>query len=48
VEEFARQLHHDFYDKMKMARVWGSSAFDGQKVSRDYVLREGDVIELRI
>jgi ribosome-interacting GTPase 1 len=48
VEEFARQLHHDFYDKMKMARVWGSSAFEGQKVSRDYVLHEGDVIELRI
>jgi ribosome-interacting GTPase 1 len=48
VEEFARRLHQDFFEKLKMARVWGSSSFDGQMVKRDYVLNDGDVIELKI
>ena len=48
VEEFARKIHKDFYDNLKSARVWGSATFDGQAVSRDYVLYDGDVVELRI
>lgn len=48
VGEFARQIHQDFYENLKAARVWGSAAFDGQKVSRDHVLEDGDVVELRI
>ena len=48
VEEFARKVHKDFFDKLKSARVWGSAAFDGQMVGRDHVLRDGDVVELRI
>jgi len=48
VEEFARSVHLDFFEKLKAARVWGSTAFDGQMVQRDYVLHDGDVVELRI
>lgn len=48
VEEFASRIHKDFLQNMKFARVWGSSAFDGQKVERDYPLQDGDVVELRI
>ncbi len=48
VEEFAARVHRDFYENLKSARVWGSAAFDGQPVGRDYVLRDGDVVELRI
>jgi ribosome-interacting GTPase 1 len=48
VEEFARKIHKDFYDNLKSARVWGSSAFDGQLVQRDYVLHDQDVVELRM
>ncbi len=48
VEEFAARVHRDFYENLKSARVWGSAAFDGQPVSRDYVLHDGDVVELRI
>jgi hypothetical protein len=48
VEEFAGKIHQDFYKNLKSARVWGSSAFDGQMVQRDYVLQDGDIIELRI
>lgn len=48
VEEFARKIHLDFYKKLKSARIWGSSDFDGQMVGRDYVLEDGDIIELKI
>ena len=48
VEEFARKVHQDFYKNLKLARVWGSSDFDGQMVSRDYVLEDGDVVELQM
>jgi len=47
VEEFAGKIHKDFLQNLKYARVWGSSAFDGQKVPRDYVLQDGDIVELR-
>ncbi|MGD8815347.1 MAG: TGS domain-containing protein [Anaerolineales bacterium] len=47
VEEFASKVHQDFVKNLKTAKVWGSSAFDGQMVPRDYVLHDGDVVELR-
>jgi len=46
--DFAATVHKDFSEKLKNARVWGSSAFDGQSVSSDYVLADGDIVELRI
>jgi ribosome-interacting GTPase 1 len=48
VLDLAGKIHHDFRDKLKFARVWGSTAFDGQMVQRDYVLQDGDVIELHL
>lgn len=47
VEELARKVHKDFVKNLKSARVWGSGVHDGQMVGRDYVLKDGDVIELR-
>jgi len=48
VEELAGRIHQDFRHNLVAARVWGSSDFDGQMVSRAYVLQDGDVVELRI
>ena len=48
LQEFAALLHHDFYDKLKSARVWGEGVYDGQLVARDHVLHDGDIVELRI
>jgi len=48
VEELAQRIHLDFFTNLKAARVWGSSAFDGQLVQRDYVLQDEDIVELRI
>jgi ribosome-interacting GTPase 1 len=48
VTDLAQKVHRDFFEKLKSARVWGSSAFDGQLVQRDYVLQDRDIVELRI
>jgi len=48
VEELAGKIHHDFLNNLKTARVWGADVFDGQMVGRDYILQDGDVIELSI
>ncbi len=48
VIELAEQVHRDFTDSLKFARVWGSGKFDGQNVQRDYVLEDGDVVELHM
>jgi len=48
VADFAGKVHQDFVKNLKMARVWGQSVFDGQKVQRDHVLHDGDVVELRL
>ena len=48
ISELGRKIHRDFFDKLKTARVWGSTAFEGQMVQRDYVLQDGDIVELRI
>ncbi|MBC7233694.1 MAG: TGS domain-containing protein [Chloroflexi bacterium] len=48
VQDLAGKVHKDFLEKLTAARVWGSAEFDGQMVQRDYVLHDGDVVELRI
>jgi len=48
VIDFASQIHKDFVQKMKFARIWGKDKYDGQMVPRDYVLKDGDVIEMHI
>lgn len=48
VEDFAGKVHQDFMKNLKTARIWGTGVFDGQMVSRDHVLHDGDVVELRI
>ena len=42
----AERLHREWREKLKYALLWGSAKFDGQRVGRDYVLSDGDVIEL--
>jgi uncharacterized protein len=47
VEDFAAKVHRDFVDNLKSARIWGHGVFDGQAVSRDHILHDGDLVELR-
>lgn len=48
IADFACKVHQDFAQKLKAAKVWGTAVFDGQMVQRDYVLQEGDIVELQI
>jgi ribosome-interacting GTPase 1 len=48
VRDFAGKIHQDFRENLKAARVWGEGVYDGQMVSRDHVLHDGDVVELRV
>lgn len=48
VADVAQSIHKDFGNQLKYAQVWGSGKFSGQKVKRDHIVEEGDVIELRI
>ena len=43
---FAAQIHKDFAQKLKFARIWGKEKYNGQMVQRDHLLKDGDIIEL--
>ncbi len=46
--EAARAIHKDFAHNLKYARVWGEGVYDGQMVQKDYILKEGHVVEFHI
>jgi small GTP-binding protein len=46
--DMAKSVHKDFYQKLRFARIWGKEKYQGQKVNRDYVLQDEDIIELHI
>ena len=49
LRDLCSKLHKDFVEKFKFARIWGSSKFPGQHIPKiDYILKEGDIVELRI
>jgi hypothetical protein len=46
--DFARVVHKDFLN-LKFARLWGLGAkFDGQTITREHVLHDGDIVELHL
>ena len=47
IDDLAGKIHRDLQQHLKSARVWGKEVFDGQPVGRDYVLQDGDIVELR-
>jgi len=48
VEEAAEELHKEFRHRLKYALVWGSGKFGGQRVARDHVLQDRDIIEFHV
>jgi uncharacterized protein len=47
VADVADSIHHELAERFLGARVWGSSArFEGQRVGREHVVRDGDVVEI--
>lgn len=45
VLDAATKLHKEIGKSLKFARLWGSSKFEGQRVMRDYVLQDKDIVE---
>ena len=48
VLDLAKEIHKDFAAKLHYARIWGQGKYDGQRVNRDYILQDGDIIELHM
>jgi uncharacterized protein len=48
VLDLAREIHRDFEQSLKSARIWGTGVFDGQPVKRDHELHDADVVELHV
>jgi ribosome-interacting GTPase 1 len=48
VLELARFIHKDFLFNLKFARIWGSVKYDGQRVEKNYILKDRDIVELNI
>ena len=48
VEEVAEHVHKDFLEKLQYARLWRNSKFQGQRVQRDFIMEDGDIIALHI
>jgi len=48
LEDAAAEVHKDFRDKLKYARLWGSGKHDGIMVKRDHLMQDGDIIELHL
>ena len=46
VIDVAERVHRDFVDNLKYARLWSEGKPEGIMVPRDFVINEGDVLEL--
>jgi uncharacterized protein len=46
VAELARQIHRDLPERMRFARLWDHSRFEGQQVHKTEALRDKDVVEI--
>jgi len=46
--DMTKAVHKDFANNLKFARIWGQGKYQGQKVNREYILQDEDIIELHI
>lgn len=48
VGDAARSIHKEIAETLQFARIWGTSAFDGQRVTADHIIADGDVLEFHV
>jgi small GTP-binding protein len=48
VIDAAEHIHKDFRRKLKFARLWSDSGHQGQRVEKNHVLVDGDVLEFHV
>ena len=48
VIEAAEHIHKDFRKNLKFARLWSDAGYAGQRVEKNHVLSDGDVLEFHV
>jgi ribosome-interacting GTPase 1 len=48
VLDVATLVHKDIAGKLRFARIWGNSVFDGQQVGPEHAVEDGDIVELHM
>lgn len=48
VIDAAEHIHKDFRKNLKFARLWNDSDYQGQRVEKNHVLTDGDVLEFHV
>ena len=48
VIRLAELIHKDFVKNLRYACIWGSAKFAGQRVQKDYILHDRDVVEFHV
>lgn len=46
--DLAELIHKDFVKNLSYACIWGSSRFPGQRVQKEYILQDRDIVEFHI
>lgn len=46
VLDLAEKIHRDLRERFAYARVWGGGRYQGQRVARDYVVQDKDIVEI--
>ncbi|MEW6003260.1 MAG: GTPase [Nitrospirota bacterium] len=46
--DLAASIHKVFSFTLRYARIWGSAKFDGQRVEKNYILKDRDIVELHV
>jgi len=46
VIEMAETVHRELAESFRFARIWGKKVFDGQRVGKEYLLEDEDIVEL--
>jgi ribosome-interacting GTPase 1 len=44
--DVARRVHYQLAESLSYARLWGSAQYEGQRVERDHIVQDGDLLEL--
>jgi ribosome-interacting GTPase 1 len=48
VKDAATTIHKDFSNSMTFTRLWNQKDYNGQRVERDHILDDKDIIEIHL
>ncbi|MCX7995825.1 MAG: 50S ribosome-binding GTPase [candidate division WOR-3 bacterium] len=48
VIEAAEHIHKDFKKNLKYTRLWNARGYNGQRVEKNYILQDGDIVEFHV